>query len=68
VKGGLTTESTEENSKVVPFPNCSCREDEPKTVLKARRGEVDKGMGNSEMELVTKSPSPGELGMLSVSG
>jgi hypothetical protein len=37
-------------SGVIPFPNGSCREDEPKTVLEARRGEVDKGTGNLEME------------------
>jgi hypothetical protein len=31
---------------LIPFTNRSCREDEPKTVLEARRGEVDKGTGN----------------------
>jgi hypothetical protein len=40
----------QKQGQIIPFSNCSCREDEPKTVLEARRGEVDKGTGNLEME------------------
>jgi hypothetical protein len=47
---GSTPGESRFSRQIIPFPNCSCREDEPKTVLEARRGEVDKGTGNLEME------------------
>jgi ATP-dependent DNA helicase RecG len=36
--------------RLIPFPNCPCREDKPKTAQKARRGEAGKGTDNSETE------------------